>query len=753
MTMGGEGVAAHLDSIYAHSVDGSVERGELLSAHLEGVAALAARFGARFGAGEAARAAGLLHDIGKASEAFQRYIRHKGPSPDHSTAGAREAERLFPGPAGRLVACAVAGHHAGLADGTSLAARLTRELPPYDRWRDLAPGLPADIMPRFSGKCANLGYSLAFLGRMIFSCLIDADRLATERFYGERERGGHASLATLRDRLDGYLAALMAGARADSINDLRAEILARARAKAARPPGLFTMTVPTGGGKTLASLAFALDHAVAHGLDRVVYVIPYTSIIEQTAEIFRTALGDHDGNAPDVLEHHGNVDFDRGETDADGRDGLAKLRRAAENWDVPVIVTTAVQFFESLHAARPSACRKLHNLARSVIVLDEAQTLPVPLLRPCLAAIDELARMYGTSIVLCTATQPALTIRDGFKRGLDIPAENELAPEPDRLYRELKRVEVLLAGVKTDAEIAARFGEAERMLCIVNSRSHAQALFELIQGLPGARHLTTLMCPAHRRAVLAEVRAALENQQPVRLVATSLIEAGVDVDFPEVWRAETGLDGVIQAAGRCNREGKSRSGNVTVFASGDHKLPAMFRQQVDAMRAALKRYPDDPLGLDAVREYFRHLYWIKTDDALDAATIEGVRYPILPALSESIDLVTMLPTPPFERVAKAFRMIDDPGEPVIVRWTQADTVERLLDRLRLAPKPPGEVLRKLQQFTVSIPAAVRAAMLARGDIVLVAPDYGDRFVVLASDAYYDEHVGFLLDGRDQSFYL
>lgn len=730
--------------IYAHSIDGKVEQGELLATHLEDVSTLAANFGTQFGVGEAARAAGLLHDIGKASGAFQRYIVGAASSPDHSTAGAVEAERLYPGPLGRLIAFAVAGHHTGLADGAVLTERLKRDLPAYDAWRTLALEPPETVTPQLPGARGDnsSGYSLAFLGRMIFSCLVDADFLATERFYGEKARGGHADPATLRNRLDAYLTRKMARADATLLNALRAKILAHARAKAADLPGLFTMTVPTGGGKTLAGLAFALDHAVAHGLDRVVYVIPYTSIIEQTAAVFRDALGE-----ADVLEHHGAFDWERGGDDADGRDGLAKLRRAAENWDAPLVVTTAVQFFESLHANRPSTCRKLHRLARSVVLLDEAQTLPVSLLRPCMAAVEELTRRYGATAVLCTATQPALRKQDGFERGLDVPAERELAPDPAALYENLKRVEVRHAGPVTDADLAGRSAETERMLLIVNSRAHAQALFALIRDLPGARHLTTLMCPAHRRRVLAEARGELTAGRPVRLVATSLIEAGVDVDFPEVWRAETGLDSIAQAAGRCNREGRLAHAETVVFEAADHRLPDQFRQQVGAMKEALRQHGDDPLGLDAVRAYFRHLYWTKGDEALDAGTIDGKRFPILPALAESFSPAEPWLLTPYESVAKAFRIIDDRMEPVIVPWRGGDLaeLERLLAALRHAPRPPGDVVRRLQQYTVSVPVKARAAMMASGAVQPVSPELGDRFVALVSDKLYDERTGLSLD--------
>ena len=734
---------------FAHSIAGEAEdRWERLPDHLGQVGLDAARMAAAFGAGQMALAAGLLHDIGKNSDAFQLYIRGDGGSPDHSTAGAIEAVRRFPGPLGRLIALAVAGHHAGLGDGEALDARLRREVPGYDGWEALVPQLPAAAAPALRDGLADLPYTLAFLGRMLFSCLVDADFIATETFYAgdTPERGGHASLAALRDRLDTHLAGF--AGRPGALNARRAEILAHARAKAALPPGLFTMTVPTGGGKTLAGLAFALDHAVRHGLRRVIHVIPYTSIIEQTAAVFRDALKDGAGEAPDVLEHHGNVDWDAAETDADGRNALAKLRRAAENWDVPIVVTTAVQFFESLHASRTSRCRKLHNLAGSVIVLDEAQTLPVPLLRPCMAAIAELARNYGATVVLCTATQPALRADDGFEGGFDIPAGRELAPDPAALYQSLKRVAVEHVGAVGDAEIAERFVSQERMLCIVNSRRHAQALYGAICDLPGARHLTTLMCPAHRRQVLAEVRADLAAERPVRLVSTSLIEAGVDVDFPEVWRAENGLDSIAQAAGRCNREGKMDAGRTVVFASADHKRPAMFNQQVGAMEAAVRLHPDDPLGLDAVRAYFQQLYWSKGDDLLDAAQLEGERYPILARIREGLGADGKL-SPPYDSVARAFRMIDDPGKPVIVPWRggeDAEEVDRLIAVIRQAPLAPARVLRRLQQFTVTIPERSYAAMLGVHAVQPVAADkYADRFMLVQDVGLYAEATGLSLD--------
>ena len=438
-------------TVYAHSLAKQPEaEWEPLGDHLHAVSARAAAFAAAFGRAGAAGVAGLLHDVGKVSAQFQSYIRAAPPvagaehvrGGDHSSAGARIAVERY-GQFGRLLAFGIVGHHAGLADGSDLDRRLDethRKLPPYHGWERHAGTLPTprDLAPTAAWRKLekHKGYSQAFLVRMLFSCLVDADFLETERFYATAAgaapaRGQDVPLASLLDRLRAHQAQRQA--KPTPLNRLRAEVLDHAIGRAAVPPGLFTLTVPTGGGKTLTSLRFALEHAVRHGLRRVIYVIPYTSIIEQTATVFRAALDSDDS----VLEHHASFDWEaagrKPSDDGQEQDGLAALRRAAANWDVPVVVTTAVQFFESLYAARTSRCRKLHNLAGSVIVLDEAQTMPLGLLQPCLAALDELCLNYRASAVLCTATQPAVRCQDGFKRGLDIPAERELAPDPPGL--------------------------------------------------------------------------------------------------------------------------------------------------------------------------------------------------------------------------------------------------------------------------------------------------------------------------------
>lgn len=736
---------------FAHSLSGSIDQSgwEPLEDHLRAVALHARRLASAFGGEEWAEAAGLLHDIGKVSQAYQDYIRRAGKAtskgPDHSSAGAVQAQKSFPG-FGWLLAFAIAGHHAGLADGVALKKRLEKTLEPYAGWEAYTGDFPEVLNPRLKKrplleKNPRKNFEVGFFVRMIFSCLVDADFLETEAFYAHAhqqpvKRGGFADIATLRGRLAGFMERVLANAPPTPLNNIRRSVLDHALKQSALSPGLFTMTVPTGGGKTFASLSFALEHAARHGLRRVIYVAPYTSIIEQTAGEFAKALG-----KDDIVEHHSNFEWDKEEdkTGEQDPDGLKKLRHATENWDAPVIVTTAVQFFESLFAARPGACRKLHNIAQSVIILDEVQTLPLPVLHPCLAALEELALNYGASVVLCTATQPAWRKIDGALpadvEGFDIDLARELAPEPASLFTALERVRVeVLEGKTEDSQITNRFAEQGRMLCIVNARAHARALFEQIRHLPGARHLTTLMCAAHRKAVLAEIREDLAAGRPVRLVATSLIEAGVDLDFDEVWRAETGLDAIAQAAGRCNREGKMKLGRVVVFAPAERATPKALIAFKDAAYLSLRM--DNPLGLQAVRGYFKELYYSKGPERLDSLEIDK-QAGIVSAFRRSGLNV------PFDSVAKIFKLIDETMRPVIVNWQGKITQE--LDHLRYQPHPKNETLRTLQRYVVPVPQARWLALRASGAIQPVSAAYGERFMLLEHETLYDEVCGLNID--------
>lgn len=706
---------------YAHSVGEDKKAWQTLQDHLTAVAGLAAGFAGRFNAAEFGQAAGVLHDLGKFSDEFQRRLEGAPLRVDHSTAGAQEAVRRYGRAAGTLLAYVAAGHHSGLpdygspADPPSLAARLNRQdLPDYDAHRSANLPFPQaeKLKLRLSLLKEQREFGVHFFIRMLYSCLVDADFLDTERVLSPdnaAQRRGHPTLVELRAKLQAYMADKYASATDTRINRERAAILQACRVKAAEPPGLFTLTVPTGGGKTLSSLTFALDHAVKYGLERVVYVIPFTSIIEQNAAVFRQALGDGA-----VLEHHSNFRYPD-ETDDDYSEALGRLRLSTENWDAPVIVTTNVQFFESLFSNRSSQCRKLHNLARSVIILDEAQMLPTNLLKPCLAALWELVLNYGATVVLCTATQPAL-------RGL-LPAElnpREIAPDPARLFEVFRRVTVEQLGAVEDSAVAGELARHRQALCIVNTRSHARELYDLIRGEEGAVHLSARMCPRHRAAVLADVRQKLRAGLPCRVVATQLIEAGVDVDFPVVFRAAAGLDSVAQAAGRCNREGRLKNGQVFVFEPVGHPLRGWF-QRTAAVAGMVLRSVQDPLSLEAIESYFGQLYGIE-GEGLD-------RDGILRSIAEGGGSLHF----PFATVGQHFRLIESELTPVVIPWD--DEARELLGVAHFVPS--YALLRQLQPYVVQVYPYEYRELERIGAVRLE----GGIIPVLTDSSLYSEEVG------------
>lgn len=723
---------------YAHSTEQKSKADwQSLQDHLLSVGELAAANAEPFGAAALARVAGVLHDLGKYTSQFQRRLEGEYPRMDHATWGARIACERY-GILGSVLAYGIAGHHAGLANGasgqarTSLRERLQAEL--YlllPQWQEEialpgAVGLPDG----YRTERARGAFQLSLLARMLFSCLVDADFIDTDNYYRRieqrppRNAAKPPGLQQLREKLDVALNAF----RADTeVNRLRADVLAHVRSQANLAPGMFSLTVPTGGGKTLASLAFALDHALAHGLRRVIYVIPFTSIVEQNAQVFRQALGDL-GEAA-VLEHH-SAFFDDPQQALQSKE---KRRLAMENWDAPIVVTTAVQFFESLFADRPARCRKLHNIAASVVILDEAQTLPLHLLRPCVTLLDELALNYRASLVLCTATQPTLLKEQGFKGGLE--NVRELAPVPRELYRKLRRVTVRHAGALDDSAVIDHLRQREQVLCIVNNRRHARHLFEAIADAPGSYHLTTLMYARHRSRVLDEIRARLRSGLPCRLVSTSLIEAGVDIDFPTVLRAEAGLDSIAQAAGRCNREGRRPVGasEVLVFETVDPQWapPEELKRFAAAFRAIERHHRDDLLALPAVDAYFQELYWQLGQSQLDKKDLLGL---LKDASADSL---------PLETLATLFRVIQTTMKPVIVPFDPhtgvADPlVEAALRDLQFAPS----VARQLQPYLVQVPQQAYDALWKAHAIQPVASErYGEQFMQLVNPRLYDARFG------------
>lgn len=700
------------------SEDGN--RTQSLEEHLLAVADLAGEFANQFGVADYARKAGLFHDLGKATDEFQNRLLRNGRKVDHSTAGAIELYHMKMPHA----AYCVAGHHGGIPNGGSkldcsddatFAGRLKREpgkeIPDYRAYvgnlDSKSVALPFDNKSNFSG---------AFLTRMIFSCLVDADFLDTESFMnnGAIERGGHDDLQTLKKRLDAYIEPWW-DAKSD-LNRKRSEILKNCIDAGSKAKGLYSLTVPTGGGKTISSMAFAMEHAISHPeIQRIIYVIPYTSIIEQTAGIFRDILG-----ADNVIEHHSNFDYDTVDDFADDAKEM-RFRLACENWDAPVVVTTNVQFFESLFSNKTSRCRKLHNLANSVIIFDEAQMLPLPYLKPCIAAITELIENYGTTALLCTATQPSLD-----KLFPDGMSAEEICPDSGSLYEFFRRTTIKHVGPMTLNEIAARMTENDQVLSVVNTKRQAQDLFRMLPE-DGRYHLSTLLTPKDRRSILKEIRERLENQLPCRVASTSLVEAGVDVDFPVVYKAEAGLDSIVQAAGRCNREGKAsfEKSIVYVFKS-EARPPTAIMQNTVIMQEVAERH-EDISAPEAIKAYFDSLHDLK-GELLDKKRII--------AAFEEPGARGILP---FRKISEEFNLIEEDTRLVFI--TPEEDSSRMLWRLE-----NDERSRKLMRQVALHSVAVRREQWEKLISSGVTRMLDDEIAVLIDmNLYNGKEIGLLID--------
>lgn len=716
----------------------------LLDEHSHGVARLAGEFAKHFNSADWASMAGLWHDLGKYSTEFRRYIKtvsgydaeaHIEGAPgriDHSTAGAIHAVRQF-GAHGRILAYLIAGHHAGLPDwhsaetgGKALSIRLGTEQN-YLLDRIPAQAIPQEILtqPKLTTKLRGGAEGLHLCLRMLFSCLVDADFLDTENFMNDAQaaaRSGYRDIADLMDCFDKHMAALAVNADNTPVNAIRAYILCQCREKAELEPGLFSLTVPTGGGKTLSSMAFALRHVIQHKKQRIIYVIPYTSIIEQTAGIFRDIFGDN------VVEHHANLDSDKED---------ARSRLATENWDAPIIVTTNVQFFESLFAARTSRCRKLHNIVNSVVVLDEAQLLPPEFLQPIADVMNLLACYYGVTFLLSTATQPALgsfqTFGGKLFRGLD--KVREIIDDPDALYQQLKRVEVSIPDdLQTPRDwesVATELIQHPSVLCIVSRRDDARELHRLMTAKEDGKdtlHLSALMCGEHRSKVIADIKVRLKRNEPVRVISTQLVEAGVDVDFPVVYRALAGLDSIAQAAGRCNREGKQNGfGRVVVFIPPKPAPPGLLRQAAQISVSLLSGNESNVLGRDLAKKFFEHLY---------------VRAPSLDkhGIHELLTQDARECQIQFRTVAEKFRLIDDAAyQTFLVRYGDNDALLGKLEK----EGPQRWLMRKLQRYSVNLPKCLFAQLEKQGDMREIWPG----IYAQVGDKLYDKLLGVVIDGN------
>ena len=715
----------------------------LLMDHLRSVAELTKGFAQCFDSSSWGYATALGHDLGKSTLAWQQYIRSKSGYDqednsssmiDHSSPSAKVVGDKFPGLPGRILSYIIAGHHAGLPDYRGSQASLLFRL---QQAGDPAKMIPAKYVELLDdvGKLAppwafiSETLELSLWIRMLFSCLVDADFLDTEKYMNPEayeSRSDSSSIFNLLEKFNGHMKKLVMvdpEKKQSPVYQMRQQVLSDCREAAKLSPGLFSLTVPTGGGKTLASLGFALEHAQRFGKRRIIYVIPYTSIIEQTADVFRSVLGD-----ADVVEHHSN--FDQEFTSQ-------KIRLASENWDAPIIVTTNVQFFESLFASRPSRCRKLHNIVDSVVIFDEAQMFPLEYLKPILQSLKVLSEQYHSTLLFCTATQPVFEEQDmfptfpGFAKG----SVREIIQDVPALYTKLRRVEVEvrdIGNVTSWEQLANELSGIDTVLCIVSDRKSCRELYQLMP--EGTHHLSALMCPQHRSEQIALIKGKLKKGEPVRVVSTQLIEAGVDIDFPVVYRSIAGLDSIAQAAGRCNREGKlegiGQKGKVILFMPPRKPPVGMLRKAAEITLRLIQQKDFDFLEPSMYKSFFTELYW--KANSLDYKDICGFLKPELPDLSIQ-----------FRSASEAFSLIDDSKtRSILIPYGKGENLIEQLKGLSLDTTISARKLfRKLQRYSVSVYTNQFQALLRQGSLIEVYP----KVYALHCKVEYHKEIGLLVD--------
>lgn len=662
----------------------STQRTQSLEEHSRCVGDRAKLFASNFGLGDIAYIMGLLHDKGKEQLEWQKYIQgvtgynqkyasvKKGPH--HAYVGACIAQKQYPQLA-PLIAQPIAGHHRGLYDYCDYIEEVKRGIPEDVSCDDPIPC----AFPNFSHLEK---YDLHHIIRMLFSCLVDADSLDTEAFENPKQtklRGSHTAMEILLEKLEKHLQSLRAASTDSEVNRIRNYVQEQCIKESGGEVGFYSLTVPTGGGKTLASVLWALHHAVKNHLERIIIAIPYTSIIVQTAATLKNIFGEEN-----VLEHHSNFNPE----DIKDKEQRDRMQLATENWDYPIVVTTNVQFFESLFSNRRSDCRKLHNIVKSVVIFDEVQTLPMGFYKPIVHTLSTLKRFFGTSVLFTTASQPILCGRiEGVNPSVSfdaLPNVHEIIPEDARLHDKLRRVKLqFIEGAKSHDEVANEISKHHRVLCIVNTRKDAKEIFERLPDEGIHLHLSRMMCPAHVAATIKHIKDALknENDEPIRVVATQLIEAGVDIDFPVVFRQEAGLDSILQAAGRCNREGKQKICSTYVFSLGkEHPLPSGFISQTNNARLNMgTNY--DWFSSDAMTSYFRQLH--SRISTFDSAQMQELLYK---------------PKCEFEEASKLFHLIDDHTTPVIINWNGCTNLYQQL----LSQGPSYSLMKELSQYSVNI---------------------------------------------------
>lgn len=707
-----------MDTYYAHrSEDGRLQP---LTEHLEQTEDLAGQFAAAFQSEQHGRIVGKYHDIGKASTGFERRLLHNGKKVDHSTLGAQ----ILSEAGMRALAYPIAGHHAGLADYGSetspddsvLARRLLKQVEQSPASRAFANNAVLLPDPPLSISHGSITFSLAFWVRMLFSCLTDADWLDTEDFMskGQIKRGSFASLAEMSALFKKHIQRF--SNPTTHVHRIRNSILDACIKAAQWTPGIYSLTVPTGGGKTIASMAFALFHALAHqksqNFRRIIYCLPYTSILEQNGKVFEDIMGQRN-----VLMHYADAMFREGrETD---EDDLDEKRLATENWDHPLIVTTNVQFFESLFGNKPSKCRKLHNIAGSIIVLDEAQMLPRDYLKPSVWALEELCRNYGCTVLLMSATQPGLA---RFLRSKAAP--REINPQVKATFDALRRVQIRHLGEQSLEDIAGVIHKNKQALCIVNTKRRAKKLFDLLKQVEGCFHLSTLMLPEDRTETLNTIRNRLAEGLPCRVISTSLVEAGVDLDFPVGFREETGLDSIIQAAGRVNREGsrEAKDSFLYVFRAAGEKVQAGILQMARITQLIFSQF-EDVTSPEAIRAYFEQLFHIR-EPLLDNKKL-------LDMLDDEYGIAI-----PFATIARAYKLIENDMLGVFIPIN--DKTENIAAALRRG-ESSRELLRQLGQFTIQVWPYEYEALEMAG--VLSSLPGHDRLGILENLDWYNPITG------------
>jgi CRISPR-associated endonuclease/helicase Cas3 len=712
---------------------------QLLEDHLRETADLAAEFASEFDSREWGYALGMSHDSGKATHEWLDYLRGKSgyeeassEAPgrvDHSGPGAKLAEEVFGKVIGRLLSYCIAGHHTGLPDWLGSQASLAFRLQNSSTKNisdELKAALPEICPKNPPWRFYNKGLDISLWMRMLFSCLIDADRLNTEEYMNSQqsiEREGYSTIAELHKRFNNYMTTKTQrpqGFYDKQVYESRQQVLEDCRKAAKMESGLFSLTVPTGGGKTLSSMAFALKHAELYGKRRIIYVIPYTSIIEQNAQVFRDVFGDDE-----IVEHHSSLDED---------ETTVRSRLAAENWDAPIIVTTSVQFFESLFAAKTNRCRKLHNMVNSVVILDEAQLVPTDYLEPILETIHLLVEHYQVTFVVCTATQPVFEKRKKYSSfpGLPEGSIREIIHDVSGLYKNLERVEVECPKDMSVSlewkDLAEKLSGYNQVLCIVSDRKSCRELYALMP--KGTYHLSALMCAQHRSDVIAEIKDKLGKGESICVISTQLVEAGVDIDFPVVYRALAGLDSIAQAAGRCNREGKlnvtGELGKVVVFKA-PRKAPAgILRKASETAELMISQCPKNLIDRSVFPDYFSELYW--KVNSLDSKGVMKLLKPDFPDFGIQ-----------FRTAAEAFKIINDANQrSILVPYGEG---EKWIDLLKNSEIPIKKLLRKLQRYTINIYSDQFRNLQNRGSLKEIIPG----IFALNNTVEYNNEIGLLID--------